>query len=180
MERNKSKTSESNDSDVLFIITRTLLTTAVTATATTEETETTAATTATEEATKTAAATTTAATTTTVMVAVEIFVKVSIDVLFYASVTILFNLVFFFTIFTTTRHTSTSSLLVTIFYECRLDMTGLTIGENSLFSGAEKWRMPLSSHQVVGKSVGKKNSGSHSLKELMRTTIFFSMPDEPR
>ncbi|WP_429843362.1 hypothetical protein [Brevibacillus sp. FIR094] len=132
-----------------------LLTTAVTATATTEETETTAATTATEKVTKTAATTTAVATTTTIMVVVKIFVKVSVDVLFYVSVTILFNLVFLFTIFTTTRHTSTSLLLVTIFYEYRLDMTGLTIGEKSLFSGAEKWQMPLSSHKVMGKSAGK-------------------------
>ncbi|CAI8827487.1 hypothetical protein EMIT07CA2_240022 [Brevibacillus sp. IT-7CA2] len=34
-------------------------------------------------------------------------------------------------------------------------MTGRTIGEISLFSDAEKWRKPLSSHKVMGKSDGK-------------------------
>ncbi|TQR30177.1 hypothetical protein C7Y45_26900 [Brevibacillus brevis] len=66
LERRKSKTSGSNDSDVSFIFKTSLLTTAATP-ATEEETKTTAATPATEEGTK-PAATTTAATTTTVTV----------------------------------------------------------------------------------------------------------------
>ncbi|MFF2531116.1 hypothetical protein ACFVS2_19640 [Brevibacillus sp. NPDC058079] len=87
-------------------------------TSTAEETETTAATTATEEGTKTAATTTTAAattTTTTIMIAVKIFVEVSIEIPFYVCVTIFFNLVFFFSIITTTRHTSTSLAFIQYF-----------------------------------------------------------------
>ncbi|MFF0830145.1 hypothetical protein ACFYU8_25045 [Brevibacillus sp. NPDC003359] len=82
LERSKSKTSESHDSDVSFIFRLTLLTTAVTTTA--EETKTTATTAATEEETKPAATTAAAtATTTTIMVAVKIFVHVSIDIPVY-------------------------------------------------------------------------------------------------
>ncbi|CAI8827429.1 hypothetical protein EMIT07CA2_240021 [Brevibacillus sp. IT-7CA2] len=86
-------------------------------TSTAEETETTAATTATEEGTKTAATTMAAATatTTTIMVTVKIFVHVSSEIPFYVCVTIFFNRVFFFSILTTTRHTSTSLVFIQYF-----------------------------------------------------------------
>ncbi|MFS0686357.1 hypothetical protein [Brevibacillus sp. 179-C8.1 HS] len=108
MERSKGKTSEEHDSDVFFIMCTILQATAA---ATADETKPTVAVMRAEEATETA--TTTAATDTLISVAAKTFVAVSIHIPFHVFVTLsCFHSAF---ITTTTRHRSTSLLLIRYF-----------------------------------------------------------------